>query len=64
MYDIIYNKDDTFCVWWRQNLARAFLSADYIKIYRKEVAAMGIIAYHTQQICALSNDESIKQDNN
>lgn len=24
MYDIIYNEDNTFCVWWRQNLAKAF----------------------------------------
>ena len=64
MYDIIYNEDNTFCVWWRQNLAKAFLSVDYIKIYRKEVAAMGIIAYHIQQICTLPNDESIKQDSN
>lgn len=62
LYDITYNEDNTFCVWWRQNLARAFFSADYIKIYRKEVVAMGIIAYHIQQICALPNDESIKQN--
>lgn len=52
MYDITYNDDDTFCIWWRQNLARAFFSVDYIKIYRREVAAMGIIGYHIQQICA------------
>lgn len=52
IYDITYNDDDTFCIWWRQNLARAFFSVDYIKIYRREVAAMGIIGYHIQQICA------------
>lgn len=51
-YDIMYNDDDTFCIWWRQTLAKAFLTGDYIKVYRKEVAAMGIIGYHIQQICA------------
>ena len=51
MYDVRYNEDDTFCIWWRQNLVRAFFSVDYIKIYRREVMAMGIIGYHIQQIC-------------
>lgn len=51
MYDIGYNDDNTFYIWWRQNLAKAFLTVDYISIYRKEVAAMGIIGYHIQQVC-------------
>lgn len=51
MYDVGYNEDNTFYIWWRQNLAKAFLTVDYISIYRKEVAAMGIIGYHIQQVC-------------
>lgn len=58
-YDIFWNEDDSFCIWWRQNIVRAFFSIDYIKIYRKEVAAMGIIGYHIQQIC--DNTESQKE---
>lgn len=57
-YDIYYNKDDSFCIWWRQNIARAFFSVNYIKIYRREVAAMGIIGYHVQQICASYDNKS------
>lgn len=56
-YDIFWNEDDSFCIWWRQNLAKAFFSVDYIKIYRKEVAAMGIIGYHVQQICKFYDNQ-------
>lgn len=60
-YDILWNEDNSFCIWWRQNLVRAFFSVDYIKIYRREVAAMGIIGYHIQQICE-SADTQIKKE--
>ena len=68
MYDIGYNDDNTFYIWWRQNIAKAFLSVDYIKIYRKEVAAMGIIGYHIQQVCdnyskAEVCDKDVKEKN-
>lgn len=58
MYDIRYNDDSTFCVWWRKNLLKAIFMVDNIGAYRKAVVAMGIIAYHVQQICAgCSNNE-------
>lgn len=55
IYEIRLNEDQTFTIWWRKSLARAFFSIDILTIipnYRKAVAAMGIIAYHIQQICA------------
>lgn len=61
IYDVTYNEDDTFCIWWRQNLAKAFLGFNHIKVYKREVAAMGIIGYHVQQICT-ANCKDIDQD--
>ena len=58
MYDVEYNSDNTFSIWWRQNLVRAYFSFNYIKIYRKEVAAMGIIGYHVQQVCKKNLNQS------
>ena len=52
IYDVTYDETkDVFTIWWRVNVARAFLKVDYIGRYRKIVAAMGIIGYHVQQIC-------------
>ena len=53
IYEINLNEDQTFTIWWRKSLARAFFSIDILTVipnYRKAVVAMGIIAYHIQQI--------------
>lgn len=58
IYDVIYNKDDTFSVHWRQSGFKAFMQQGYyISIYKKAVVAMGIIAYHVQRVC-LNEDEA------
>ena len=51
IYEIYFNEDQTFTIWWRKSLARAFFSFDLITLipnYRKTVVAMGILAYHIQ----------------
>ncbi len=53
IYDVFYNEDDTFTIWWRKSIAKAFLSDDPIKLYRNCVVSMGIIGYNVQKI---SND--------
>lgn len=50
IYDISYNNDSTFTIWWRKSIANAILSDNYIKLYRNCVVSMGIIGYHVQQI--------------
>ena len=53
IYDVTYNEDNTFTIWWRQSLVRAFITSnEYISVYRKASVAYGIIAYHIQQICS------------
>lgn len=49
-FDVFYNDDFTFTIWYRKSIARAFLSDNYIKLYRNCVVSMGIIGYHVQQI--------------
>lgn len=52
MYDVIFNEDNSFTVYWHQSALKAFLSQGYyISIYKKAVVAMGIIAYHVQKAC-------------
>ena len=53
IYEISLNEDQTFTIWWRKSLVRAFFSIDLFTIipnYRKAVVAMGIIAYYIQQL--------------
>ena len=53
IYEINLNEDQTFTIWWRKSLARAFFCIDILTVipnYRKTVVAMGMIAYHIQQI--------------
>ena len=52
IYDVIYNKNGTFSIWWRKSLLRAFSVQSKISIYRKVVVAMGIIGFHIQAACA------------
>lgn len=48
LYDIIMNDDNTFTIWWRMSVGKAFLSFNKYKSYRKILASMGIIAYEIQ----------------
>ena len=53
IYDVAYQDDNTFTIWWRKSPLRAFLSLkSKIAYYRQVVVAMGIIGYHIQQICS------------
>lgn len=63
IYNISYNEDDTFRIDWNQSvLGSLFSVSSRITIYRKVVTAMGMIAYHIQQICnenAAAGTESV-----
>lgn len=62
-YDVIFNADDTFSLYWHQNFGKALLRGGYyIKLYKKALVSMGIIAYHIQQICA-SYDNPVMEQN-
>lgn len=66
IYDVNFNDDQTFTLWWRKSFARAFFSIDLFTIipnYRKAVVAMGIIAYHIQQICAEQPENQPEEKN-
>lgn len=64
IYDVSYEGEDAFSVWWRANLARAILNIDEIGTYRKVSQATGIIAWNIQQICNANGDaaNSIGED--
>lgn len=52
LYDVFFNEDFSFTVYWRQNMLKTVLRQGYyISIYKKAVVAMGIIAYHVQRVC-------------
>lgn len=58
IYDVSYEDNkNTFTIWWRLNVARAFFNVDRIKKYRKIVIAMGIIGYHVQTLCSRTDME-------
>ena len=49
IYDIILNDDNTFSIWWRKSLTKALNIFDgHITKYRRNVVAVGIIAYTVQ----------------
>jgi hypothetical protein len=59
-YDILYDQDNAFTLWWRMTITRAFLSIRTMKYYREAGIAMGIIAYYIQQVAsAHSRDASV-----
>lgn len=59
IYDVYYNEENTFTVWWRKSVAGAFLSVrSYIYYYRMASIAYGLIAYHVQQLCTNYSSES------
>lgn len=55
-YTVSYNSNGTFSIWYSLSAGRIFLKsgsiAGNIRLYRKCVVSMGIIAYHVQQISA------------
>lgn len=64
IFDIIYNDDDTFTIWWRRSIMRSFFSLrGSISLYRDVVVVMGIVGYNIQKICSDYNiDETDKTD--
>lgn len=51
IYDVIFNDDQTFQLWWRKSFLSALVGLEgEISRYRKLVVGMGIIAYHIQDI--------------
>ncbi len=64
LYDVSYNQDDTFSVWWRMSVVRAFLSDRfYISLYRKTSVAYGIVAYNIQRLCNSDQNNSAESEN-
>lgn len=64
MYNLSYNEDDSFCIEWSQSVLSALFSiVSGIAIYRKVIAAMGIIGYNTQQICSGNAVETVAAGN-
>ncbi len=61
-YDIKYNEDQTFTIWWRKSLMRALIPKGALSYYPDTVKAMGIIGYYVQQICS-ANVENINNVN-
>lgn len=51
-FDVIYNDDQSFTIWWRKSLIRAFAPKSALSYYSDAVKAMGIIGYYVQQECA------------
>ncbi len=67
IYDVYYNEDDSFGIWWRLSVAKAFLIGDLeISLYRKVSVAYGIIAYNMQKICNgsyIENQTNLQPEN-
>lgn len=59
IYDVSFQSDNTFIIWWRKSFARALFTGASITDYRKQVVAMGIIGYHVQQICSENHEATI-----
>lgn len=56
IYDVIYQDDNTFIIWWRKSPLGALLTIrSKISYYRQVVVAMGIIGFHIQQICSVKD---------
>ncbi len=50
IYDVRYESDQTFSIWWRKSIAGAFLTSNLdTSRYRKACVAYGIIGYFVQQ---------------
>lgn len=62
IYDVVYNAEGTFSIWWRTSLATAIITGRlYIALYRKACVAYGIIAYYVQQISKNSGEQFQQQ---
>ena len=49
IYDINLQDDNTFCIWWRKNLANAFFSWNEWKEYKKIRTGTALVAYELQR---------------
>lgn len=58
IYDVIYNSNGTFSIWWRKSLLRAFGAQSKTSTYRKVVVAMGIIGFNVQKVTAKKIDST------
>lgn len=60
IYDVSYNEDDTFGIWWRRpvNIKTFLITKIYVSIIRRASVAYGIIAYNVQKICNDSSSEN------
>lgn len=54
IYDLNLNEDGTFSLWWRMSAGRAFFSLNEYKSYRKLLVGYGVLGYHIQQCCELT----------
>lgn len=65
IYDVIFNDDQTFQLWWRKSFLSALVGLEgEIRRYRKLVVGMGIIAYHIQDIARKEKAELQTKTNN
>lgn len=56
-YDVVFNQDDSFSLYWRQSLIKSMLRHGYyISVYKKALVSMGLIAYHVQRVCLNDNE--------
>lgn len=62
-FDVFYNEDQSFTIWWRKSLMRALIPKGALSYYPDAVKAMGIIGYYVQQICRAEQKSSIKLHN-
>lgn len=71
IYDITYNDDNTFSIWWRKTIAGALMHLNAINMYRDISADMGIIGFVIQKTSDSSvsrgeekQEQNIKEDDN
>lgn len=48
IFDVNFYEDNTYGLWWRKSVTRAFLPTSQSTIYKKAVVSMGLIAYTIQ----------------
>lgn len=60
VYDIAYQDNNTFTIWWRKPFLNGLFNVHTkISYYRQVVTDMGIIGYSIQQICAFDTKSNI-----
>ena len=63
IYDVHFNNDGTYGLWWRKNLVNAFFSLHgRINQYRQVAEDMGIVAYGIQtSLESIANEKGMNQ---